>query len=134
MVPLLRELGLDVRWDVIKGGEEFFEVTKKFHNALHGARVDIGEKDFEIFMETSRSNLEEMETSGDIVFIHDPQPIVLVRKGGQQMDLALSNRPVGPKRSGGFEGVCRAVRCGAVSAPRLLPEALHQAIPHRPVH
>ena len=80
MVPLLRELGLDVRWDVIKGGEEFFEVTKKFHNALHGGRVDIGEKDFEIFMETSRSNLEEMDISGDIVFIHDPQPIVLVRK------------------------------------------------------
>jgi len=80
MVPLLRELGLDVRWDVIKGGEEFFEVTKKFHNALHGGRVDIGAKDFEIFMETSQSNLEVMETSGDIVFIHDPQPIVLVRK------------------------------------------------------
>jgi trehalose synthase len=80
MVPLLRELGLDVHWDVIKGGEEFFAVTKKFHNALHGGRVDIGEKDFEIFMETSRSNLAQMETSGDIVFIHDPQPIVLVQK------------------------------------------------------
>jgi trehalose synthase len=80
MVPLLRELGLDVRWDVIKGGEEFFEVTKEFHNALQGGRVDIGEKDFEIFMETSRKNLEEMDTSSDIVFIHDPQPIVLVQK------------------------------------------------------
>ncbi|MHB8909528.1 MAG: glycosyltransferase [Syntrophales bacterium] len=80
MVPLLRELGLDVRWDVIKGGEEFFEVTKKFHNALHGGKVDIREKDFEIFMETSRNNLAEMETSSDIVFIHDPQPIVLVQK------------------------------------------------------
>ncbi len=80
MVPLLKELGLDVRWDVIRGGEEYFEVTKKFHNALHGGRVDIGEKDFEIFMETSRKNLEEIDTSGDIIFIHDPQPIVLVRK------------------------------------------------------
>jgi len=80
MVPLLRELGLDVRWDVIRGGEEFFEVTKKFHNALQGGRVDIGEKDLEIFMETSRKNLEEMDTSSDIVFIHDPQPIVLVQK------------------------------------------------------
>jgi trehalose synthase len=80
MVPLLKELGLDVRWDVIKGGEEFFEVTKKFHNALHGGKVDIGEKDFEIFMETSRDNLDQMDTSADIVFIHDPQPIVLVQK------------------------------------------------------
>jgi len=80
MVPLLRELGLDVHWDVIKGGKEFFEVTKKFHNALHGGKVDIGDKDFEIFMETSRNNLEQMEVSGDIIFIHDPQPIVLVQK------------------------------------------------------
>jgi trehalose synthase len=80
MVPLFRELGLDVRWDVIKGGEEFFEVTKKFHNALHGGAADISPKDFEIFMETSRSNLAEMEISSDIVFVHDPQPIVLVRK------------------------------------------------------
>ena len=80
MVPLLKELGLDVRWDVIKGGEALFDVTKKFHNALHGGQVDIGEKDFEIFMETSRNNLAEMDTSADIVFIHDPQPIVLVQK------------------------------------------------------
>jgi trehalose synthase len=80
MVPLLRELGLDVHWDVIKGGEEFFEVTKKFHNALHGGKIEINERDFEIFMETSRRNLEEMEISGDIIFVHDPQPIVLVQK------------------------------------------------------
>ncbi|MDP1991297.1 MAG: glycosyl transferase family 1, partial [Syntrophales bacterium] len=69
MVPLLRELGLDVGWDVIKVGEAFFEVTKNFHNALHGGKVDIGERDFEIFMETGRSNLTEMDTSADIVFI-----------------------------------------------------------------
>ncbi|MBU4121526.1 MAG: glycosyltransferase, partial [Proteobacteria bacterium] len=80
MLPLLKDMGLDVRWDVIRGGGEYFDVTKKFHNALHGRRVDIGEQDFEIFMETSRKNLEEMDTSGDIVFIHDPQPIVLVQK------------------------------------------------------
>lgn len=80
MLPPLREMGLDVRWDVIHGGEEFFDVTKKFHNALHGSQADIGERDFEIFMDTSRKNLEEMDTSSDIVFIHDPQPIVLVQK------------------------------------------------------
>ena len=36
MVPLLNELGVNSKWDVIKGGDEFFAVTKKFHNALHG--------------------------------------------------------------------------------------------------
>jgi trehalose synthase len=80
MVPLLRELGVDTRWDVIKGGEQFFEVTKKFHNALHGRSEEITQRDFEIFMETSQQNLEHVDTYGDIIFVHDPQPIALIKK------------------------------------------------------
>ncbi len=80
MVPLLKELGIDARWDVIKGGEQFFEVTKKFHNALHGRVEEITQHDFDIFMETSRQNLQEVNTYGEIVFVHDPQPIALIRK------------------------------------------------------
>jgi len=80
MIPLLRELEVDTRWDVIKGGEQFFEVTKKFHNALHGKPEMITQRDFDIFMETSQGNIKEMDIKGDIVFIHDPQPIALVRK------------------------------------------------------
>ena len=80
MVPLLRELGVDTKWDVIKGGGQFFDVTKKFHNALHGRQEEIIQRDFEIFMETSRDNIANVDTYGDIVFIHDPQPIALVEK------------------------------------------------------
>jgi trehalose synthase len=80
MVPLLRELEVDTKWDVIKGGEQFFEVTKKFHNALHGRAEEISRRDFEVFMETSRENIENVNTYGDIVFIHDPQPIALIKK------------------------------------------------------
>jgi len=80
MVPLLKELGVDARWDVIKGGEKFFEVTKKFHNALHGRADSITQDDFDNFMETSNKNIEEMDIYGDVVFIHDPQPIALVKK------------------------------------------------------
>ena len=36
LVPLFREIGLDCRWEVISGTEEFFNVTKSFHNALQG--------------------------------------------------------------------------------------------------
>lgn len=82
MVPLLRELGMDSRWDLIKGGEQFFEVTKKFHNALHGRAQDIAQSDFDIFMETSLKNIEEVNIYGDVIFVHDPQPIALVRKKG----------------------------------------------------
>jgi len=80
MVPLLRELGVDTKWDVIRGGEQFFEVTKKFHNALHGRAEEIIRRDFEIFMETSQQNIEGVDTYGDVVFVHDPQPIALIKK------------------------------------------------------
>jgi trehalose synthase len=80
MVPLLTELGVDSRWDVMKGGEQFFWVTKKFHNALHGKHEEITQRDFDIFMETSRRSIEQLDTYGDIVFVHDPQPIALINK------------------------------------------------------
>ena len=80
MVPLLKELGVNTRWDLIKGGQDFFTVTKKFHNALHGKAEEVTQQDFDVFMETSQKNIEEVDTCGDIVFIHDPQPIALIKK------------------------------------------------------
>jgi trehalose synthase len=85
MVPLLRELGVNARWDVIKGGERFFKVTKKFHNALHGKAEEITPEDFTVFLETGEMNNQTMELAGDIQFIHDPQPIALInRKDGHK--------------------------------------------------
>jgi len=80
MIPLLKELGVDARWDLIKGGSDFFGVTKKIHNALHGKSEEISAHDYEIFMQTSRDNIEEMGIYGDVIFIHDPQPIALIEK------------------------------------------------------
>jgi len=85
MVPLLNDLGVDARWDLIKGGEQFFGVTKKFHNALHGRREEIGDRDFDVFLETSAENVRQVNIYGDIVFVHDPQPIALIeRKSGNK--------------------------------------------------
>lgn len=80
MVPLLKEIGVDVRWDVIKGGEAFFNATKKIHNALHGAEEEITGEIWENFVETNRRNSEELPCSSDIVFVHDPQPIGLIEQ------------------------------------------------------
>jgi trehalose synthase len=78
MVPLLRQLGVNARWDVIKGNDKFFNITKSIHNALHGADVRISEEDWEYFLEVNRENAAEMDLSGDIIFVHDPQPIALI--------------------------------------------------------
>ncbi len=83
MVPLLCELGVDTRWDVIKGGEEFYNVTKKFHNALHGRKECITKDMYKIFLENGRENLGATKLYGDIIFIHDPQPITLIDKKEQ---------------------------------------------------
>ncbi|MDN3515794.1 MAG: glycosyltransferase [Candidatus Brocadia sp.] len=104
MLPMLQELGVDARWDVIKGGEGFFNVTKKIHNALHGKSEEITPQMFEIFMETSQRNIDEMKIYGDIVFIHDPQPVALIRKKASMpdtkwiwrchIDVSTPNKPV----------------------------------------
>ncbi len=104
MVPLLQELGVDARWDFIKGGDDFFNVTKKFHNALHGKKEEITPQMFESFMETSRRNIDEVKTCGDIMFIHDPQPIALIKKKASMpeskwiwrchVDVSMPNKPV----------------------------------------
>jgi len=80
MVPLLGQLGVDTRWNVIKGSEEFFQVTKKFHNALHSRDEAISPHDFSLFLEISEKNIQELNLEGDIIFVHDPQPVALVRR------------------------------------------------------
>jgi trehalose synthase len=80
MIPLLKELGVDASWDVIKGNEQFFTITKNIHNALHGLKQKVTEKDRKYFVEVNRGNAEELDLSADIVFIHDPQPVALVEK------------------------------------------------------
>src|SRR5512137_1239313 len=67
MIPLLKQLGVDARWDVIKGNEKFFVITKNMHNALHGAAVDITDEDLQFFLEVNQENAQEMAFSGDIV-------------------------------------------------------------------
>ncbi|MFZ3244313.1 MAG: hypothetical protein WA185_04495, partial [Candidatus Acidiferrales bacterium] len=77
LVPLLDELGVSTRWEVLKGGEQFFAVTKGFHNALHGAPYDGRADWFDVFLATNRENLHHLQFDEDFVVIHDPQPVAL---------------------------------------------------------
>jgi trehalose synthase len=80
LVPMMNELGVQARWDVIKGGEKFFAITKKMHNALHGVPETFNDEDWAHFMEVDRENARSMNFENDVVFIHDPQPIGLVEE------------------------------------------------------
>ena len=83
MIPLLEQLGVDARWNIIEGNDSFFQVTKKFHNALHNRKQDITSADYEVFQEVTRKNVENMDLYGDILFIHDPQPAGLIQRKQQ---------------------------------------------------
>jgi trehalose synthase len=78
LIPLIRELGLAPKWDVIAGGNDFFEITKAFHNALHGGAYDAKPKDFEIFLAYNVQNARRLSFDADFTVIHDPQPIALI--------------------------------------------------------
>ena len=77
LVPLMNEIGLDTKWTVIEGTEEFFDITKSFHFALHGARTRITQKMFQIYKKMQVANQEKIDKDADFVIIHDPQPLGL---------------------------------------------------------
>lgn len=84
LLPYARDAGVDVRWVVLREGPEFFAVTKRLHNHLHGAPGDGGALDDDarrVYEEVSRANVEALESliqRGDIIYLHDPQTAGMV--------------------------------------------------------
>jgi len=78
LIPLMQELGLAPRWDVITGGNDFFEITKAFHNALHGGPYDSRPNDFKTFLAYNEQNRQRLSLDSEFTVIHDPQPLALI--------------------------------------------------------
>ena len=79
MIPMMQELGLDARWEVISGPPEFYRVTKALHNGLQGLAVSLKPRDFALHLEVNRDNAQRLNLEADVVIVHDPQPIFLPR-------------------------------------------------------
>ncbi len=84
MIPVLTELGIDARWEVIEGDPKFFDITKKMHNALQGNPEEITREMWQYHYEINEINARKIDLEADAVLIHDPQPSALVefKKGG----------------------------------------------------
>lgn len=74
LVPLMEAVGLDVDWQVIKGSNEFFNVTKTIHNGLQGMRVHLTDEMKRTYLFVNEMNAKELCFDHDFVVIHDPQP------------------------------------------------------------
>lgn len=82
VVPFTRGLGIDARWFVIEGSDEFFSVTKKFHNLLQGVDQEITLKEiFHAYLDTIDENTRDVRVVGHMVTIHDPQPAAIIMNG-----------------------------------------------------
>src|SRR5260370_14731502 len=78
LLPLMTDVGLAISWDVLAGGPDFFEVTKAFHNGLHGAPYEAKPADFEIFRKYNELNRPLVRHEADFTVMHDPQPSALI--------------------------------------------------------
>jgi trehalose synthase len=78
IVPLLNELGIQTTWDVINGDEAFFNITKRFHNALQGYKDTFRKSVFNTYLTYNEKNNHELDLDEDLIVIHDPQPLALI--------------------------------------------------------
>lgn len=82
-IPLLRDLGLLADWKLITGDQTFFSVTKAIHNGLQGAPRELAHAEQETYLTHSARNAQLLEEEYDLVVVHDPQPLALLRLHGK---------------------------------------------------
>ncbi len=92
IISLCCDLGLDVRWAVIGSDrKEFFSLTKNIHNLIHDAgKMNLGTAEREIYEAVNRENADDLKPHlkpGDILIVHDPQPMALGHMLKAEMDI-----------------------------------------------
>lgn len=84
LLAYARGAGVDSRWAVISGNPDFFRITKRIHNHLHGSAGDggaLGDEEHTIYEAAIEQNAHEMldlVQPRDVVLVHDPQPAGLI--------------------------------------------------------
>ena len=86
LIPLMRDAGLEVEWQVIYGREDFFTSTKLMHNALQGAPQDLTEEQWAIWFQYNEMNARELSRDWDVCVVHDPQPAALLSLAPEKAD------------------------------------------------
>ena len=85
LLAYVRGTGIDARWAVIEGEPNFFRVTKRIHNMVHGSAGDggrLGDAEREVYDAVTEANLPgilELIDPGEPVILHDPQTAGLVK-------------------------------------------------------
>jgi trehalose synthase len=76
---LMNSVGIETGWRVIHGPPDFFTVTKKIHNALQGSNINLSKRKIKLYEEVVYQNAVINHLDQDVVIVHDPQPLPLIR-------------------------------------------------------
>jgi trehalose synthase len=101
LVPVMKAMGIQARWEVIAGTREFTDVTRRIADGLQGRTETITDEMYQIYLDVSARNAKALDLDADLIFVHDLQPAALIdhRKGGKwvwrcHLDAGQPYRPV----------------------------------------
>jgi len=78
LVLLMNDVGIDAGWRILHGSQEFFEITKSFHNALQGAKLNLTTRKKRTYLQINDNFSRFSHLDHDCVIIHDPQPLSII--------------------------------------------------------
>lgn len=85
LVPIAKGLGIDTKWYCIEGEDDFYSITKRFHNIIQGVEQKFDLDDlFETYIKTNKANFENKVIKEDFTVVHDPQPCASIVHGNYE--------------------------------------------------
>jgi trehalose synthase len=79
LAPLMNEVGLQAEWQVVRGDDKFFQVTKTMHDGLQGMSTPWNQYMSKVWLHYNQMNAELFDQNFDFVIIHDPQPAGILK-------------------------------------------------------
>jgi trehalose synthase len=79
LIPLMKDVGVEAEWQIMLGREEFYNVTKRLHNALQGNPDSLSDEEWKVFERYNALNATELSGDWDVIIVHDPQPAAIRR-------------------------------------------------------
>lgn len=76
---LMNSIGIKAEWKVIQGSPDFFSITKKMHNALQGADINLTTIKKDTYESVLFENAVRNRMDHDFVIVHDPQPLGIIK-------------------------------------------------------
>jgi trehalose synthase len=83
LIPYVRDAGIDCRWIAVGGAADFYTITKRIHYRMYGFAGDGGplgvveQRCYEKVHAAIADQVAQVVRSGDLVLLHDPQPLGL---------------------------------------------------------